>query len=222
MKPSDLKPPFVWDQRRPLIEEGIFYVPKSYEHQFDDSFVKSLFQKEQPICLEYCSGNGNWIAEKAAAHPDKNWLAVEMRFDRARKIWSKVKNLKLDNLKIVCGEGFTFTHFYLSHNFIDAIYINFPDPWPKRRHERHRIINQNFLKELSRVLKKEGKVTFVTDDKEYLEKTLQHFQKSPSFAFIEKNPYYLLDLPGYGSSFFEELWREKGKEIMYLQVVNNE
>lgn len=222
MKPNCLKLPFEWDQRKPLLEDNVFYVPKQYSHEIDVSFVNSFFQKNQKICLEYCSGNGNWIADKAKNDPHINWIAVEIRFDRARKIWSKIKNGSLENLKVVCGEGQAFTKFYMPKNYVDEVFINFPDPWPKRRHERHRIINQNFLLELSRVLKKEGKVTFVTDDKEYLDATIKHFQKRAAFTFINKNPYYLHDIPSYGSSFFETLWREKGKEIMYLQVIKNE
>ena len=133
MKPKDLKPVFSFETRRPLLIDRIFYVPIYYENHrgFTLPDLRDFFGNENPHCIEYCSGNGDWILEKALQEPEKNWIAVEKRFDRIRKIWAKMKNKSIFNLLIVCGEAFTFTKNYLQANVIEHVYINFPDPWPK-------------------------------------------------------------------------------------------
>ncbi len=219
MKPKDLKAVYSWKERRPLIADRIFHVPNHYEHH--DAFAfpgwddASLFGNSNPICVEYCAGNGAWILERAKSSPHLNWVAVEMRYDRVRKIWSKIQNETIPNLIVVCGEAWNFTHHYLKEDSIEEAYINFPDPWPKEKHEKHRLMKPRFLDELARVLKEGKKVTFVSDDATYVEQTTQVFHSHPHF-----HSYSLMkECPGYGTSWFEDLWREKGKKIHYLQFV---
>lgn len=221
MKPNDLKPPFSFRNRRPCLQDSVFFVPIHYSDYSSFSFpgFSALFEKEAPLAIEYCSGNGDWIVERALNEPHRNWVAVELRFDRIRKIWSKMKNRALSNLFLVCGEAYTFTHHYLSSQCVDEIFINFPDPWPKHRHEKHRLIKPKFLSELSRVLKRGGNVNFVTDDPPYLGETLALFHNTNDFSSHFPAPYYVTELSGYGSSWFDALWRDKGKQIHYTQFV---
>ena len=113
MKPADLKAPFSWGNRQVLIEDRIFYVPtrcETYdEFKFPGWTSQELFGNDNPIQIEYCSGNGTWIADTAAANPQINWVAVEKKFMRVRKIWSKTKNLQMPNLITVCGEAYGAT-----------------------------------------------------------------------------------------------------------------
>ena len=142
MKPKQLKPPCSWEDRRVILDDGILFVPDYFDAY--DSFTfpgwdsPEVFGTQRPVHVEFCSGNGTWIAEKAQQHPDVNWVAIEIRFDRVRKIWSKKKNLGLDNLFVVCGEGLRSSHHYFPEGSVDTVYVNFPDPWPKKRHAKHR------------------------------------------------------------------------------------
>ncbi|HEY4831009.1 MAG TPA: tRNA (guanine(46)-N(7))-methyltransferase TrmB, partial [Waddliaceae bacterium] len=170
MKPKALQAvPF--KERRPLLEDQVFFVPihyTGYEH-FTLPDLSIYFGNDHPVSVEFCSGNGDWIIEKAKLDPSKNWIAVEKRFDRVKKIWSKLKNHHLSNLLIVCGEACTFAHYYLLSDKIEEVYINFPDPWPKMKHAKHRLMQSIFLDELSRILMPGKKVTVVTDDFSYLQ-----------------------------------------------------
>ena len=224
MKPKDLKRLFTFEERRPLLADGVFYVPFYYTGYENYAFppLFELFGNDHPTCIEYCSGNGDWILEKAKQNREKNWIAVEKRFDRVRKIWSKTKNDYISNLFIVCGEAFTFTRFYLLNDTIEEAYINFPDPWPKPKHAKNRLIQPLFLDELSRILRQDKKITFVTDDSIYLEEAIQHFRRHAHFSPFFPAPYYKLDVSSYGTSWFENLWREKGKQIHYTQFYKNE
>lgn len=223
MKAKDLKLPFTFTDRRPYLSDHVFYVPphiRDYE-QFTLPPLSELFGDAHPVYVEYCSGNGDWVAEQARNEPAKNWIAVEKRFDRARKIWAKLKKHSLNNLLVVCGEAFTFTHHYLPSQVIEGVFIHFPDPWPKGRHAKHRLLQDHFLDELARVLAKGKEVTFVSDDFPYLNETMGIFQGHPCFEPSLPSPHFKTETDSYGGSWFENLWREKGKQIHSTQFVKH-
>ncbi len=221
MKPEDLKSPFPWAARTVMIQDRVWYVPDYYD-QYEKFIFPGwedplLFGNSRPVKIEYCSGNGAWIEAKAAENPQVNWVAVEKRFVRARKIWSKVKNLKLDNLIVVCGEAATMTRHYIPAETVSEVFINFPDPWPKVRHAKHRLIQPAFIQEMWRILKPGQLWTFVTDDPEYSLLFLEEMSSFSGFTSVYPAPHYITDYPDYGTSYFDQLWREKGKTIRYHQ-----
>lgn len=220
MKPKDLKSPYSWEERHPLLVDRIFFIPEHYDNHSSFSLPdwKTLFGKEGRVHLEFCSGNGKWVLERASDHPGIHWVACEIQFDRVRKIWSKMKNGNISNLWIVAGEAYTFSSNYLQEESVDEIFINFPDPWPKRRHEKWRLMKPSFIAELYRILKRGGKVTFVTDDENYRAWTMRHFLES-SFQPLHPFPHYITDIPDYGTSYFDTLWRGQGKTISFLEFV---
>ncbi len=222
MKPKDLKCPFKWEDRRPCLAERVLYVPLYYQAHSDWSFPgwESIFGRSAPLKIEYCSGNGDWINERAKNHPDCNWIAVEQRFDRVRKIWSKMKNYGVENLLIVCGEALTFTQHYVPTGSFDEIYINFPDPWPKGKHAKHRLIQDPFIAEMKRASKSSVKATIATDDEESVKRISKEFINAQQWVSAFEAPYFIADWPGYGTSFFDQLWRAKGKTIHYLQFMS--
>lgn len=221
MKPEQLKSPFSWKDRKVHIYDRVWYVPEYCMHYDAFSFPgwehPDLFGNQNPVHIEYCSGNGSWIAERALADPNNNWVAIEKKFPRVQKVWSKIKNLNLNNLIVVCGEGYNITKRYFPSESISSVYINFPDPWPKKRHAKHRIIQPLFLQEAHRILKDNSLFTFVTDDASYSEWTIESMEKEVGFKNCHTTPYYITEHHEYGTSYFEELWREKGKIIRYHQ-----
>lgn len=219
MRPKDLDFPFSWEQRRPVWYKGVLVVPKYYanHHEWTE---EELFSSQKPLHIEYCSGNGDWVIEKAKAHPDQQWVAVEKRFDRVRKIWSKRENGKIDNLLIVCGKAEEFTQFYLPPGSAQEVYINFPDPWPKQKHAKHRLIQPQFIEQLARAVRPSGGFTFVTDDATYSHWMIEKMQNQKPhrpWEFAFEAPHYLSTWEGYGTSWFENLWREKGRQFYYIR-----
>ena len=212
MKPQDLSYPFSWNARRPFLEGQVFYVPDYYEDHNRKFFpqLKAHFGNDHPVQIEYCSGNGEWILDKAQASPEINWIAVEKKFKRVRKIYSKMVNRGLKNILIVSGEALTFSKQYLPEEGLDRVFINFPDPWPKERHAKHRLIRKPFVQELNRTVKRHGSVTLVTDHPSYLEQMRFEMQEWT----LETD-----SLKAYGSSYFERLWLSKGLKINHLHYV---
>lgn len=220
---NELTWPYSWEERRVLIQDGILYVPDlldSYEDFVFPGFSSSeVFGNEREVQIEYCSGNGAWIADKARLHPQINFVAVEKKFDRVRKIWKKKKKFQLDNLFIVYGEGLLTTQHYFPENSVTEVYINFPDPWPKTRHWKNRIVQGAFIDEMARILKREGSLMVVTDDPPFSSFVIKEMNAHPRFKSAFSEPYFIDEYPGYGSSYFEDLWREKGKQIRYHRYV---
>jgi tRNA (guanine-N7-)-methyltransferase len=217
MRPSDLKSPFSKNKKQTLIESGVLYLPKSSpttDFHFPGWRDPSIFKQEAPIKIEYCSGNGDWIAARALNDPTTNWIAVEMLFDRVRKIWSKKQNFNLDNLFIVSGEGANLTRSFIQDQSVSGVFINFPDPWPKRRHAKYRIIQSEFIKELERILIPGSTFIFVTDDIDYSKQFIELMHSFPKFESIHSTP-FVTEKTGYGGSYFETIWRDLGKAIRY-------
>jgi tRNA (guanine-N7-)-methyltransferase len=224
MRPKDLKSPFTWETRQPAICDRILYVPKYYNRHHEYCFPKwespEVFGRVAPIEVEYCSGNGAWIVEKAIAHPERNWVAVEIQFDRARKIWSKVKNFNLPNLLVVCGEAETFTKFYVPRKSFAAIYVNFPDPWPKDKHAKKRLLKEPFLTEMARASSLGAVATIATDHAGYTEQVVEGLLNNPSWEPCFEAPHFVRNLEGYGTSYFDALWQSRGLPVHYVQFRN--
>lgn len=198
-----------------MLDKQVWYA-MGEEGEFQFPGWDRLFIASQPVKIEYCSGNGLWLAERAQNEPNANWMGLELKFDRIKKIWSKIENRQLKNLLAVWGEGFDVTKRYIPDNSVSEVYVNFPDPWPKRRHAKYRIIQPLFAEQIHRILQPEGTVSLVTDDVDYSKQMVRVMTKQPGFASCYPEPHFVTEYPGYGPvSYFEDLWRSQGKGIRY-------
>jgi tRNA (guanine-N7-)-methyltransferase len=222
MKPTDLVVPQDWTERKVALSENILFLPdyydKYHEYQLPSWSEEVLFGNSNPIYIEYCSGNGQWIVERAKASPHINWVAVEKWLPRVRKIWAKGKCANLKNLFIVAGEAYTFSRYYVQKDSISEVFVNFPDPWPKTRHAKHRLIRLEFVEELYRILQKSGHINLVTDDTSYAQSMIKTLLEQKKFISEYPEPYYRHDITDYGDSYFDNLWRTQHKKIHYIRM----
>ena len=225
MRPKDLA--FTihgFDSRAPSYIDGVLTVPSFFTGHDLNKFpeLKKRLERAKTLHVEICSGNGEWIADRAQKNPDIFFVAVEKKFMRVRKIWSKMKNRDLKNLLIVSGMGEDFFDHYLEKHSVDQIFINFPDPWPKKRHAKHRIIKDSFLPPIASILKHGGTITVTTDSKEYSEEIIEVFERSPLFKNLyEQEGFAPLD-EAYGGSYFRRLWEEDGRTNRLMSFENLE
>jgi len=216
MKKSDLVIPFNFENRKPVIINSFFYVPEHF-YSHDKFKCEIAFENDNPINIEYCSGNGQWIIEKAKKNQDINFIAVEKKFLRARQIWLKMHKENLKNLFVVQSDAFVFTKNYLKNMSISDVYINFPDPWPKKKHAKNRFIKKEFLQDVSRVQKQGKTISVITDHEDYRDEIINEFLKIKEYKALLKEPYFIQNSEDFGSSFFMELFRSKGKAINYIK-----
>ncbi len=201
-----------WDKKSVSLFDQILFLPPVMEGALPLAFEQELF-------VEFCSGNGLWIVQKALENPQNLWIAVEKKLERAKKIWNRAKRLGANNLLVVCGSAENLVTAILPGPIVKEVFINFPDPWPKARHAKHRLIQETFVTELQKKMLPGGKITFVTDHAPYLEQGLTVFEKTMKPLLPE--PFYGKDPENYGCSFFEEMWRKKNKTIHYTVYANH-
>ena len=146
--------------------------------------LAKLFPKEQALEVELGSGDGSFLVEWARLHRGGNFIGVERLLGRIRKMDRKGRRAQLANLRGVRIESSYFLHYLLPPHSATALHIYFPDPWPKRKHRRHRLINEGFPALAQQALAPEGVVYLRTDDKGYFEQMLGVFAAAPAFISV--------------------------------------
>jgi tRNA (guanine-N7-)-methyltransferase len=144
--------------------------------------LAKLFSTEQPLEVELGSGDGSFLVCIARQHPERNFIGVERLLGRIRKLDRKGRRAGLTNLRGVRIESSYFLKYLLPVHSVAAIHVYFPDPWPKRKHRRHRLINEQFVSVAHQVLQPGGRVYLRTDDADYYEQMLQVFAANAPFA----------------------------------------
>ena len=129
--------------------------------------LEDLFPVQQPTELEIGCGDGGFLFQIAQQHPGRNFLGVERLLGRIRKLDKKGQCARLTNLRLLRLEARYVLKYLLPEKAFEAIHVYFPDPWPKDRHTRHRLIDSEFPQAAVRLLKKGGVVHLRTDDVTY-------------------------------------------------------
>lgn len=144
-----------------------------------------MFARTQLLEAELGSGDGSFLAQWAAACPERNFLGVERLLGRLRKLDRKAQRARLANMRLMRIEAAYFLEFLLPPRSVSALHVYFPDPWPKRKHRRHRLVNERFPELASRVLMPQGVVYLRTDDADYFAQMREVFGADKRFCFAE-------------------------------------
>jgi tRNA (guanine-N7-)-methyltransferase len=163
--------------------------------------LAQVFSKEQPLEVELGSGDGSFLARYAARHPERNFIGVERLLGRIRKLARKAQKAGLSNLRGVRIESSYFLEYLLPGKCAAAIHVYFPDPWPKRKHRRHRLINERFPALARLTLVTGGTVYLRTDDADYFEQMQRVFSDSPVFERVETPPDLAAELTDFEQDF---------------------
>jgi len=147
--------------------------------------LAKLFPRPQPLEVELGSGDGSFLAEYAGLHAEHNFIGVERLLGRIRKLDRKGQWAGLTNLRGVRIECSYFLEYLLPPGSAVALHVYFPDPWPKRKHRRHRLINERFPALARQALAPDGRVYLRTDDKDYFEQMLRVFGADAGFQAVE-------------------------------------
>jgi tRNA (guanine-N7-)-methyltransferase len=144
-----------------------------------------LFTKDQPLEVELGSGDGSFLVAYAGQHPERNFIGVERLLGRMRKLDRKARRAGLQNLRGVRIESSYFLEYLLPPQGAAALHIYFPDPWPKRKHRRHRLVNERFPALAQQAIAPAGAVYLRTDDRGYFDQMAEVFANSTDFAPCE-------------------------------------
>jgi tRNA (guanine-N7-)-methyltransferase len=171
--------------------------------------LDTIFGRTAPLHIDLGCGDGSFLCALAQRMPDKNFLGIERLLNRVRT--SARKAAALDNVRLLRMESFYAVRYLLQSESVETFYLLFPDPWPKRRHNRRRIVTPDFLGSIHTALRKNGRIYVVTDDVDYFGKIKEIAESNPGFAISDAD----VDLP---QSKFGRIFREKGAPVQLLAL----
>ncbi|MCL2762023.1 MAG: tRNA (guanosine(46)-N7)-methyltransferase TrmB [Treponema sp.] len=128
-----------------------------------------VFGNNNPVTIEIGFGMGEATAIIAAAHPDKNYLGIEVHRPGIGKLLWEIERQSLVNLRIIEHDAVAVLEKMIPHNTLEGIHLFFPDPWPKKRHHKRRLVKRPFTDTLASRLKPGGYLYMATDWEQYAE-----------------------------------------------------
>lgn len=151
----------------------------------DELDLGRIFTVAQPLEVELGCGDASFLVEYARRHPGKNFIGVERLLGRIQKLDKKGRRLGLANTRGVRIESAYFLEYLLPRHSAVALHIYFPDPWPKKKHRRHRLIGGHFPALARRALAPGGTVFLRTDDADYFQQMNEVFGAAREFEPVE-------------------------------------
>jgi len=153
-------------------------IPNNVVHRHD---LRAVFGNSQPIELELGVGKGRFLIQNAETRPEVNFVGVEWAGRYYRMVAERAAKRGLANFRILRDDAAHFVRDNLADRSIDVLHIYFPDPWPKLRHNKRRLIQPPFAREASRIVVPGGLVKLATDHEEYAVQMEQVFKADPDF-----------------------------------------
>jgi tRNA (guanine-N7-)-methyltransferase len=147
-----------------------------------------LFARAQPLEVELGCGDASFLVEYARRNPAKNFIGVERLLGRIQKLDKKGRRIGLTNTRGVRIESAYFLEFLLPPHSATALHVYFLDPWPKKRHRRHRLIGETFPGLARQALVPGGTVFLRTDDADYFQQMNEVFGAAKEFENTETPP----------------------------------
>jgi len=187
----------------------VFFNEKNFNSH---SFVKS----KKPLVVEFAMGRGKFITELAGLFPEKNFIGIEVKTDR---IYSGIKHVEMGDLTncIFINIDIKDVELFFTKRKIDELWINFPDPWPKKKHTKRRLISENFHKLYKNIISKDAKINLKTDSDMLFEFTKEVLENINAKILIETKDLYETDFPIKIISEYEGKFLKQGKTTNFLQ-----
>jgi len=178
-----------------------------WKKPFQISPENPIWDEGKPWVLEIGPGNGKFLLWLAEQHPHQLHIAIEIRNMRFQNLAKKARENRLNNIIAIHGDARHCLPFLFKGPCLDEAYILFPDPWPKRRHNKHRLLNLERTDELYELLKPGGRVWVATDHDHYSAQ-IQKVFPSDRWKYEEGKSFY--------PTYFETKWVKMGRKIHYF------
>jgi len=149
-----------------------------------------LFERSAPIILEIGFGMGDSLAAMAKANPDTNFVGIEVHRPGVGSLLATIEEQDISNIRIFCHDAVEVLQQSIPDHSLEGIHIFFPDPWPKNRHFKRRLIQAGFVKLLSLKLKPHGRLHIATDWKNYAEWIEEIMNSCPDFSRLPPDTHH--------------------------------
>lgn len=149
--------------------------------------LPELFGRQASIVLEIGFGMGDSLSQMAMDNPDHNYIGIEVHRPGVGSLLATIGENKINNIRVINHDAIEVLQKNMADNSLDGIQIFFPDPWPKKRHFKRRLIQTPFIDLLSKKMKANGKLHIATDWKNYAEWIEDIIGRSPHFTRLAQN-----------------------------------
>ncbi len=173
---------------------------------------KKLFNNNNDIEIEIGMGKGKFIISKAINNPNINYIGIEKYDSPLVSAVKKLEELDIPNLKLICFDASNINDIFDKE--ITKIYLNFSDPWPKKRHTKRRLSSPNFLEKYDKIFKDKNDIEMKTDNDELYEYSCNSFIDN-DYEIIKTDTNYLDEY----RTEYEDKFISLGKNINYIHVV---
>jgi tRNA (guanine-N7-)-methyltransferase len=172
--------------------------------------LEKIFGRKAPLRVDLGCGDGAFLCVLAQRMPEKNFLGIERLLGRIRSATRKAA--RLGNVRLLRVESSYAVHHLLPAESVETFYLLFPDPWPKRRHHRRRIVTPDFLNSVQSALEQNGVLRLATDQSDYFEHIVRLARNQSGFRIVDLKE---ADLP---LTNFEQKFRAQGVPIHWLEL----
>lgn len=181
--------------------------PKLYKGNW-----KSVFGNNNKIYLEIGMGKGSFLIEHALKNKSVNFIGFEKYPSVLLNAIDRIEKEKIDNVKIICADAGNIDKIFYKE--ISKLYLNFSDPWPKKRHEKRRLTSDVFLKKYNSIFKGFKVIEQKTDNDMLFDYSLESYKRNHYFV-LKKNRNYFDSI----RTEYENKFISKSKNINYVKVV---
>ena len=185
-------------------------IPDSYFEPLD---LVRCFGRSAPLEVDLGCGDGSFIATRAEQLPTRNFLGIERLAGRVRSACHKITGRNLSNVRILRAEISYTVRYLLPAQSVNRFHLAFPDPWPKKRHARRRLVTAEFLQSVAVALEANGTIRCATDQPQYFAQISHLAQESGAFSQVESDREDHLSL-----STFEARFREAQTPIYRVEL----
>ena len=183
--------------------------------------LSAFFLLRRPLALEIGCGIGDFIAQRAAQCPHFNHLAIDIYNKGCLKTCRKIEAAGLDNVRVMRIEARFLFHHHLKPQSLAAIYINCPDPWPKKRLRSRRLVGREFLLAALYCLQPGGELYFATDFPDYAAEVAEVLPTLSGYRNLQQAP-LTTSLPGYPLSKYMRRFLDQGQSIYFIHYRRHE
>jgi tRNA (guanine-N7-)-methyltransferase len=175
-----------------------------------------IFGSDNPLALEIGCGIGDFIVKTAADHPDWNFIAIDFYNKGCWKSCRRIDRAGLRNVRVLRVEARSFIAELITKESLAAVYINCPDPWPKKKHRKRRLVNRQFMEFLRDYMALDAEFYFATDFDDYGIDVADMLTGLEGFVNRLAPDLYRHELEGYHLSKYMNKFMAKGKKIYFV------
>ena len=181
------------------------FIPPDYFRRYG---VEEIFGEGKECEVDLGCGDGGFLLTMATRNPETRYLGIERLLGRIRKVCSRADRLELRNVRALRIESRYFLEWMIQPGSIRRLHYLFPDPWPKGKHHKHRLVQEEFIPVMHRALTEEGEFLFRTDHEEYYEWVCEHTERNGLFRREEWEPG-----EEYAVTDFQRQWEAMGRPV---------